>query len=131
MTDKSDLLKRIPAIPVSPEYKVINLDYLQELSMGDTVFQGELTKQFIEISIQEGTQLQSYFEAQDYSKMQPVAHSMLSTIYVMGLGPKLETHLQALKDYSVPKKLKMHIEIINEVCKQARAEARIFLESLS
>nr|WP_199157901.1 hypothetical protein [Pedobacter sp. ASV2] len=130
MTNKYDLLNQASSAFNSQEFSVINLDYLKELSMGDTNFQKELAKQFIELSILESEQLNQYFKTADYAKIQPVAHSMLSTIYIMGLGNKLETHLQALKDYSVPKELKAHIETINEVCKQARVEAEAFIQSL-
>lgn len=131
MTDKTDHINQIFSPQVNPVFRIIDLDYLRELSMGDIAFQKELTKQFIELSILETEQLNLYFQSADYAKIQPVAHSMLSTIYIMGLGPKLETHLQALKDYSVPGELKNHIDIINQVCKQARAEAEAFIDSLS
>ncbi|MCZ4245307.1 hypothetical protein [Pedobacter punctiformis] len=130
MTTKSDLLKQKSAINFTHNFRIINLDYLMELSMGDVKFQKELTNQFIELSISETDQLNLYFETAEYHKIQPLAHSMLSTIYIMGLGPKLESHLQELKDYSQPDQLKRHINIISDVCREARVEAEIFLETL-
>jgi DNA-binding LytR/AlgR family response regulator len=110
------------------QYQTIDLSYLKEVSMGDIAYECEITEKFIEIIADEIEVLNSELAAGYYEKMQRTAHKMLSTIYVMGLKPKLGAHLQAIEHDNLTKdELSYRVTPIAMICKKAKEEAQVFL----
>lgn len=110
-------------------YKTIDLGYLKEVSMGDTAYEREITEKFIEIVSEEINELNNCLAAGNYEKLKSVAHKMLSTIYVMGLGPKLSAHLQAIEgDDLTADQYRYRVELVAMICEKAKEEAQVFLE---
>ncbi|ARS40696.1 hypothetical protein CA265_13930 [Sphingobacteriaceae bacterium GW460-11-11-14-LB5] len=110
-------------------YKAIDLGYLKEISMGDIAYEKEITEKFIEIVSEEINDLNNCLVAGDYEKLKRIAHKMLSTIYVMGLGPKLSAHLQAIEDDDLTSdQYRYRVELIAMICEKAKEEAQVFLE---
>jgi CheY-like chemotaxis protein len=110
------------------KYRAIDLSYLKEVSMGDTDYEREITSKFIEVISNEIAQLDDCLENERFDELKSVAHKMLSTIYVMGLGPKLSAHLQAIEYDDLSRvQLEHRIELIKIICAKAKEEAQVFL----
>lgn len=121
--------KNIQIKPAVDGYKAIDLGYLKEVSMGDTAYEREITEKFIEIVSEEINELNNCLTAGDYEKLKRVAHKMLSTIYVMGLGPKVSAHLQAIEDDDLTAdQYRYRVELVAMICEKAKEEAQVFLE---
>jgi CheY-like chemotaxis protein len=111
------------------EYRAIDLSYLKEVSMGDTDYEREITSKFIEVISSEMAQLDDCLENERFDELKLVVHKMLSTIYVMGLGPKLSAHLQAIEYDDLSRvQLEHRIELIKIICAKAKEEAQVFLQ---
>ncbi|PWS31428.1 response regulator [Pedobacter paludis] len=110
------------------EYQTIDFDYLKQISMGDKIFEKKLTEQFCEKISENLNMLDECLVKEDVAELKFVAHQMHSTIFIMGLRSKLESHLDAIERNTLNyEQLKARIGIISLVCKKARAEAREFL----
>jgi CheY-like chemotaxis protein len=111
------------------KFKVIDLSYLKEVSMGDTDYEHEIASKFIEVISAELVQLDDCLGNERFDDLKNVTHKMRSTIYIMGLGPKLSAHLQAIEDDDLSKvQLEHRIELIKIICTKAKEEAQVFLE---
>ncbi len=110
-------------------FKVIDLSYLKEVSMGDTDYEREVTSKFIEVISAELMLLTDCLDNERFDELKNVTHKMRSTIYIMGLGAKLSAHLQAIEDDDLSKAQLAHrIELIKIICTKAKEEAQEFLE---
>lgn len=74
---------------------VINLNYLNELAKGDTLFIKEMIGIFLNENPEEIKQLETFINTKNYEKIQSISHHMKSTIPFVGLdlliGDKLNT----------------------------------------
>lgn len=111
-------------------YQTIDLSYLQELSMGDKGYELEMAEKFVGIISDEMILLMDYLERGDAEALKRVVHKMRSTIYLMGLRPKLIAAIEAIEYENLSiKQLKVHIDTIIRVCESAREEVHVFLDS--
>ncbi|SDD90845.1 response regulator [Pedobacter soli] len=111
-------------------YETIDLTYLKEVSMGDVDYEREMTAKFIEIISTDLEALDFYLVANRYNELKAVAHKMLSTIYVMGLGSKVSTHLHAIEfDHLSKAQLVQQVQLVATICKKAKEEAQAFLNN--
>ncbi|RQO73725.1 hypothetical protein DBR40_13005 [Pedobacter sp. KBW01] len=111
-------------------YEAIDLTYLKEVSMGDADYEQEMTVKFIEIISTDLEKLHSCLAAGRYHELKSVAHKMLSTIYVMGLGSKVSTHLHAIEFDDLSKEqLLQQVQLVATICTKAKEEALAFLNS--
>lgn len=110
------------------EYEAIDLTYLKEVSMGDVNYEREMTAKFIEIISADLEALDCYLAAGRLDELKGVAHKMLSTIYVMGLGSKVSTHLHAIEfDHLSKAQLVHQVQLVATICNKAKEEAQAFL----
>lgn len=121
-------IKKKADIKKEKDYQTIDFDYLKQVSMGDKVFEKKLTEQFCEKISENLNMLDECLINEDVAELKFVAHQMHSTIFIMGLRSKLESHLDAIERNTLNyEQLKARIGIISLVCKKAREEARQFL----
>lgn len=111
-------------------YEAIDLTYLKEVSMGDVDYEQEMTAKFIEIISADLEALDFYLAAGRLDELKSVAHKMLSTIYVMGLGSKVSTHLHSIEfDHLSKAQLVHQVQLVATICNKAKEEAQAFLTS--
>jgi CheY-like chemotaxis protein len=116
-------------IPIPIVYQTIDLSYLREIGMGDVDFEREMAAKFIEIISDEVSQLMYNLEKEHDEALKQLVHKMRSTVYLMGLQPKLSTALDAVEyDKLSRDQLKKYISLIVEVCHMAKEEALVFMK---
>ncbi|RBQ02239.1 hypothetical protein [Pedobacter miscanthi] len=110
-------------------YQTIDLSYLKELSMGDTGYELEMAEKFVELVSDEMIQLAAYLEGGDIEALKRLVHKMRSTIYLMGLRPKLIIAIEAIEyEKLAAEQLKFHVDAILTVCRKAKEEVLLFLD---
>lgn len=108
---------------------MINLQYLQELAMGDAEFEHAIIRQFIIQVPEELELLQEAIAARKFQSIKSLAHGMKSSIAYMGLTDKLNPFLQRMETEAVLQPETPHFEEdfeqVKVICHQALAEARM------
>jgi signal transduction histidine kinase/CheY-like chemotaxis protein len=109
-------------------YKYINLQYMKEVSNGNREYEKTVTEQFIEALPGEIKLLQDSFKEKNYAVLKQTAHNMKTTVSVMGLNEEVNTCLDALEYKTLNDfQLQQKIDTVKEACKNALAEAKLFL----
>ncbi|WP_025143775.1 response regulator [Pedobacter jeongneungensis] len=110
-------------------YETIDLSYLREISMGDSDFEREMAEKFITIISDELIHLVNSLEKENYEELKRTVHKMKSTVYLMGLRPRLNLALESVEyDNLTQDEFKHHIDLIVSVCKKAKEEVCVFLD---
>lgn len=113
--------------PASPQ-TVINLQYLKDLSMGDTEFENAIIRQFIVQVPEELKLLKEAIEQQNNLQIKSLAHGMKSSVAYMGLTDRLHPYLQRMESEAVNDTEETHFKDdfnqVEAICQQALAEAR-------
>jgi len=76
--------------------EVTNLDYLEDLSAGDTEMMKELIEMFLDQAPENITNMKKYLEKGDWKKLGEEAHKLKPTISYMGIQ-ELETTIRTLE----------------------------------
>lgn len=79
------------------QWQYIDLRYMKEVSGGDIAYERTVTQQFMEILPVELLALEEAWKNGDAAGLQKTAHSMKTTISVMGLNGKLQPYLDAFE----------------------------------
>ena len=107
---------------------VVNLQYLKELSMGDTEFEHAIIRQFIVQVPEELALLKEAIEKDSRTKIKSLAHGMKSSVAYMGLTERLHPYLQRMEAEAVNGTETPHFEEdyqqVEAICQQALTEAR-------
>jgi signal transduction histidine kinase/CheY-like chemotaxis protein len=112
-------------------YQYINLDYMKEVSAGNTEYEKAVTGQFLEAIPGELQALEQAWQQKDSVTLKQVAHNMKTTISVMGLNHLLEEELDSIEDQDNDQHLSGDkIDTVISVCRMAVVEARHFLANL-
>ncbi|MFT3937019.1 MAG: ATP-binding protein [Chitinophagaceae bacterium] len=112
-------------------FKCISLQYMREISNGNTEYEKLVTEQFIESIPEDLAQLETALLQNDYNSIQSIAHNMKTTVSIMGLTDKMTPLLDTLEyDTTNEIKLRKTIDDVKHICKQAMEEARTFYTSL-
>lgn len=82
---------------VSYRYRYIDLAYMKEISGGDTEYEKTVTQQFLEIVPADLRQMQEAWRQKDYSTLSRLAHTMKTSVSVMGLNEALGPVLDRLE----------------------------------
>jgi signal transduction histidine kinase/CheY-like chemotaxis protein len=116
-----------PVTPNEEDDKMVNLDYLRELSMGDTEFENTIIRQFIIQVPEELASLQEAIERHDPQQIKSIAHGMKSSVAYLGLNDRLHPFLHRMEVEAVSGDT-THFEEdykeVKRVCEQAIVEAR-------
>ncbi|MET0638069.1 MAG: ATP-binding protein [Chitinophagaceae bacterium] len=111
--------------------KVVNLDYLKELSGGDRHFEVNMIGQFLKQVPVELDTMQDAFDKNNYEGMAQVAHTLKTSVAFMGLNGRLDNFLSSLENTANADKgetlIREDIKAVNKICQQALREAREYL----
>jgi HPt (histidine-containing phosphotransfer) domain-containing protein len=101
----------------------INLDYLKELSGGDTEFENTIIRQFIVQVPEELELLKEAIAVRNNQKIKSIAHGMKSSVSYLGLSDIVYQNLHRMEVEAVKDEADNHFdedyEIISSVCNQA------------
>jgi hypothetical protein len=114
-----------------PEFKLIDLNYMQEISLGDVEYEKKVTTLFIETIPENLVDLETYLELKSYDSLKKTIHHMQSSISIMGLGEKLSNYMdfEAYENAS-ELEIKEKIDFISAICGKAIEEAKVYLKIL-
>ncbi len=116
---------------IANSYRCINLNYMREVSNGNTVYEKTVTAQFIETIPADILALDVAIDKKDYTNIATIAHNMKTTVSVMGLTDILQPLLDGLEYNN--NNVNECIEYINklkQICNDALEDAREFYSSL-
>lgn len=112
------------------QYKYIDLQYMEQLSMGNKNYEKELTGLFIETIPAELTAVKNSWNESDITKLRHLAHNLKTSVSVMGLEEDLLPTLDSLEfdDLDTESFLEKfaHLE---QVCLSALSEAKMLFET--
>jgi signal transduction histidine kinase/CheY-like chemotaxis protein len=121
-----DLKKHIEHEP-SASYQCINLQYMRDISDGNSEFERTVTEQFIEVIPVDVEALESAFINKDLAAIRQTAHNMKTNISIMGLSPSVSSHLDELESQPFDElHFQQIISLIKNICQDALMEARHF-----
>ncbi|RYD96008.1 MAG: response regulator, partial [Sphingobacteriales bacterium] len=122
-----------PMQPSATPNPVIDLNYLHELSLGDTEFENAIIRQFIVQVPEELNLLQEAVHAGNAQQIKSIAHGMKSSVAYLGLTERLQPCLHRMEVEAVSGTAETHFEEdlaeVRRVCEQAVSEARVLLSS--
>lgn len=108
-------------------FRVINLDYMKEISKGDKIYEKLVTKQFLTLFPQQLTALSSAHAGSDIKNLKRVAHNIKTSMSVMGLDQVLTEKLDIIESENYDSKLLgLYVEDITRIGNEAIVEARQF-----
>ncbi|HEV7231213.1 MAG TPA: hypothetical protein VGO45_07795 [Bacteroidia bacterium] len=105
---------------------VSNLEYLTDLSKGNTAFVKEMLGIFLEDNPGEVKTLGLAIEETDYDQIRAISHHMMSTMPFVGLNVHLGKELAETEELAKTKTgiqlIKTHFAHIKEICEKACEE---------
>jgi signal transduction histidine kinase/CheY-like chemotaxis protein len=108
-------------------FRVIDLNYMREISHGDAGYEKVVTEQFLHIMPRELEALSTAAGKQDRSEVRRIAHGIKTTISIMGLNALLDEPLDILENKTLNKEqMAVPVEQVLGICKEALGEAGIF-----
>lgn len=111
----------------SPVFKVIDLDYMREISNGDAVYEKLVTEQFLHLMPRELEALSAAAGRHDPIEIRRIAHGIKTTISIMGLNALLDEPLDVLESGTAgTKEMAGPVAQVLNICKEALGEAGIF-----
>ncbi|GGH29581.1 hypothetical protein GCM10007423_17050 [Dyadobacter endophyticus] len=113
----------------SPEnaFKVIDLNYMREISNGDTIYEKLVTEQFLHLMPRELEALSAAAGKRDPGEIRRIAHGIKTTISIMGLNALLDEPLDILEsETTVATDFASPVEQVLTICKEALGEAGVF-----
>jgi CheY-like chemotaxis protein len=123
-------LKPRPAV-TDDGYRYINLQYMREVSNGNTEYEKTVTEQFIEAIPEDLQRLESALEQKNFTFLARTAHDMKTTVSVMGLTELLQPYLDVI-EHERPGEtiIREKIDAVKAICLPALEEARQFHATL-
>lgn len=113
-------------------YRYIKLQYMKEVSNGNTDYEKTVTGQFIEAIPEELQLIENAWLSKDVSRLRQQAHNMKTTISIMGLNELINPYLNALEHNHIAENIfENSFSFIKSVCMASVEEAKIFYSSLS
>ena len=110
--------------------KILNLNYLQELSKGNTTFVKSMLSQFVEQMPQEIADLEKAITAKDFTLIKSLAHNMKTTVDFVGLDVALHPSLDLIENAAVSqdfKSIQQSFENVKKLCEQAAGEIQVIM----
>jgi len=116
-------------------FEVINLEYLEELSGGDKVFEKSMVEQFLQQVPDELKAIQDAFTKSNYGEVAQIAHNMKTSISFMGLTEKLNPSLDYIENNARIESKNIYVQekimMVKEICLQVFREAKAYLERIN
>jgi len=115
-------------------FKVLDFDYLYELSGGDKEFESGMITQFLDQVPKEIVAMQQALDKKNYTELSKLAHNMKTSVSFVGLTDKLADALDYIENKSGddidPAKLAVNVEKVKMICHLAFEEAEASLHIL-
>ena len=112
-------------------YQFIDLQYMKEVSGGDTEYEKTVTGQFIEAIPADLMALEKVWQNNDISSLRQLAHNMKTTVSVMGLNEILQPHLDSLEYDNLGREdFIKHFHLVKSICEASVEEANRFLTTI-
>ena len=108
--------------------KILNLNYLQELSKGNTAFVKAMLSQFVEQMPQEIVALEKAITAKDFTLIKSLSHNLKTTVAFVGLDAALHPSLDSIENAALQQdfqSIQQAFENVKKLCEQAAAEIQI------
>jgi signal transduction histidine kinase/HPt (histidine-containing phosphotransfer) domain-containing protein len=121
------------APPPPQPVKVINLDYLKEISGGDAMIISKTIEKFLETTPEILDQMDRHLLHEEHTELGRAAHKLKSSVAFMGIDAIKETILEIesiTKNKTELSKLPAHVGRVRQVLEQAYGELREALDSL-
>ena len=107
-------------------FTVIDLNYMQEISHGDNLYEKLVTEQFLHLMPRELEALSGAAARRDLREVRRIAHGMKTTISIMGLNPLLDDDLDALEHEQLNDSgTSERLNKVLAICKNALGEAGV------
>ena len=125
------LHKKTVANHANSAYQFIDLQYMKEVSAGNTEYEKTVTGQFIEAIPGDLAALENAWQQNDINSLRQLAHNLKTTVSVMGLNEVLQLHLDSLEYENLDKEGFMkHFHLVKSICEASAEEAEQFLATL-
>ena len=112
-------------------YQFIDLQYMKEVSGGDTEYEKTVTGQFIEAIPADLMALEKAWQNNDIISLRQLAHNMKTTVSVMGLNEILQPHLDSLEYDNLGREdFIKHFHLVKSICEASVVEANRFLTTI-
>jgi HPt (histidine-containing phosphotransfer) domain-containing protein len=111
-----------------PDFRIIDLRYMREVSNGDKAYEKAVTELFLERVPAELDALQQAWSDGDRPSVYHFAHSLKTTVSVMGLNPVLNPLLDEIEDVQLSAdQFQASLGRVWEICAEALQEAKELL----
>lgn len=111
-------------------YQYINLEYMQEISGGDKEYEQTVTAQFLEIVPADLENMRNAWKEKDLPALRRLAHTMKTSVSVMGLNSALEDILDQIEFSKDEMIIHENLEALLHYCGHALEEAKHFRDTL-
>lgn len=112
-------------------YHYINLDYMRDVSLGNTDYEKIITEQFIEIIPNDLLSIQQAWKDKDINTLRHLVHNLKTSVSVMGLNEALQDTLDVLEYEDLDEaRFKKLFSFLESVCKASLEESKIFYSTL-
>lgn len=108
-------------------FRVINLTYMKEISGGDAQYEKMVTEQFLDLIPAELNALESATTNKNFTELKRTAHSMKTSVSIMGLVSLLDEDLDDLENGELSEsEIQQKVDHVTSICQQALIEAKTF-----
>ncbi|MCW3089810.1 MAG: histidine kinase [Ferruginibacter sp.] len=115
--------------------KLLNLDYLREISGGNEAFEVNMIEQFLQQVPAELEAMQEAFNKKNYVEAAHIAHNLKTSISFMGLTKIMDPHLDYIEGNAGIQNENIYVQdeiaLVNTICMQAFREAKEYLEGIN
>jgi hypothetical protein len=125
----SGVMRSAVAATADARYRLIDPDYLKQISNDDRAYEIEMTDQFLEAIPRDLSNLRSALSAGDPAAVSRIAHSMKTNVSIMGMTDGLRLLLDALEYPADGADLSVLVAALQQICEPAMEEARRFRRS--
>jgi signal transduction histidine kinase/CheY-like chemotaxis protein len=110
----------------------LDLNYLKEVSEGNTEFEINMIKQFLQQAPGELEAMKTAFDKTNYVQLKHIAHNLKTSVSFMGLSKALDSHLDFIErnagiQYQYDD-IAGNIAVVNNICQKAIQEAKDYLK---
>lgn len=112
-------------------YKYIDLQYMKEVSGGNTEYEKTVTEQFIEVIPRDLRLLEKAWQDNQIPNLRQLAHNMRTTVSVMGLNEVLQPYLDSIENETLDvETFRNKFLSIKLICETLVEEAKQFLATI-
>jgi signal transduction histidine kinase/CheY-like chemotaxis protein len=112
-------------------YRYIDLQYMKEVSLGDTEYEKTVTGQFIEAIPDDLLAIEKAWQTNQINLLRQTAHNMKTSVSVMGLNEALQPYLDSFEYETMNEEIfRKNFLPLKSICDASLSEARNFYAAL-